>query len=128
MLWTWLYIPYLNWQFWFFGPSLPKEGISGRKQKNLKLPWNSTIVWTILYNKFQLKLAILIFWTKFGTLEYFQSRTERFGLFGPNLPKRLLLIQNRKSQCEHWILHSRISLKGRFRFFDQIYPKRLFRV
>ena len=31
----------LNWQFWFFGPNLPKKGITSRKQKKWTLLLNS---------------------------------------------------------------------------------------
>ena len=34
----------------------------------------------------------------------------QFWFFGPNLPKRLFLVENGKSEHLHWILHIRISL------------------
>ena len=38
-----VYVPNfsLNWQFWFFGPSLPKKGISSSKWKKWISPLNS---------------------------------------------------------------------------------------
>ena len=32
----------LNWQFWLFGPNLPKKGISIQKRKKWTSPFNST--------------------------------------------------------------------------------------
>ena len=69
----------LNWQFWFFRPNLPKKGVSCLKQKSENHHW-------ILHipinrgNKFQLKLTILISWTKFGQNEEFQSETNKVNI------------------------------------------------
>ena len=72
-----------------------------------------------LDNKFQLKVTILIFWTKFVQKECFRSKTEKmnraiafcivelaelpnfslnwqFWFFWPNLPKREFQVKNRK--------------------------------
>ena len=65
-----------NWQFWFLEPNLPQKGISGRKQKNWTLPFNSHIR-VSLGTKFHVKLLILIFWTKFTWKGYFRSKTEK---------------------------------------------------
>ena len=52
-------------------------------------------------------------------------------IFGPNLPKKGVLVQNRKSEYHHQILHIRISLGNKSQlkltiltFLDQICPKR----
>ena len=70
-------------------------------------------IWIILGGKFQLKLTILIFWTKFS-------------------PKRVLSTKNRKSKHHHWILHIWISLHGKCRlkltifiFWTKFFPKRV---
>ena len=44
---------------------MPKKGVSGQKQKKLTVPLNSAHL-VSLGAKFQLKLAILILWTKFA--------------------------------------------------------------
>ena len=97
---------------------MPKKGISGLKQKE----W-----------KFQLKLTILIFWTKFAQKGYFRFKTERvnttiefcifelnqvpnfslnrqFWFFRPSLPKKVFLVKKGgKKEHHHWMLHIRIN-------------------
>ena len=65
-----------NWQFWFFGPNLPKKVFP---VKNRKSEHHHGIlhIWISLDTKFQLKLIILSFWTKFTQKRYFQSKTEQ---------------------------------------------------
>ena len=65
-----------NWQFWFFGPNLPKKVFP---VKNRKSEHHHGIlhIWISLGTKFQLKLIILSFWTKFTQKMYFQSKTEQ---------------------------------------------------
>ena len=53
-----------NWQFWFFGPNLPKKGIEHHHR--------FLHIWISLSTKFQPKLKILSFWTKFTQKGYFQ--------------------------------------------------------
>ena len=84
-----------------------------------------------LDTKFQLKLTILIFWTKFAKKGYFQSKAEKlnitieFCIFElvqePNFsastdifyfldqvcPKRVFSVKNGKSKHHHWILDFR---------------------
>ena len=65
-----------NWQFWFFGPNLPKKVFP---VKNRKSEHHHGIlhIWISLGTKFQLKLIILSFWTKFTQKRYFKSKTEQ---------------------------------------------------
>ena len=65
-----------NWQFWFFGPNLPKKVFP---VKNRKSEHHHGIlhIWISLGTKFQLKLITLSFWTKFTQKRYFQSKTEQ---------------------------------------------------
>ena len=65
-----------NWQFLFFGPNLPKKVFP---VKNRKSEHNHGIlhIWISLGTKFQLKLIILSFWTKFTQKRYFQLKTEQ---------------------------------------------------
>ena len=86
-----------------------------------------------LGTKYQLKLTTLIFWTKFNKKRFFRPKTEgvnttiefcivelvsvpnfslnwQFCFFGPNFPKKVLSVENRKSQLYHWIVDIRISL------------------
>ena len=67
-----------------------------------------------LSTKFQLKLGILIFWTKF-------------------VPESVFTIRNGKSKYHHWILHLRISLGTKFQvkltlliFWTKFVQKRCF--
>ena len=71
----------LDWQFWFLGPNLLKKWNSGpdKKKKNEYHYWILHI-WISLCPKFQLKLIILIFWTKFFQKGYFQSRAEKVNI------------------------------------------------
>ena len=74
---------------------MPKKGISGQKQKSAHDHW---ILHTriSLGTKFQIKLTIQIFWTKF-------AQNSIFGL-------------KQKSEHHYWILNSRISLCTKFQF------------
>ena len=65
-----------NWQFWFFGPNLPKKVFP---IKNRKSEHRHGILhfWIILDTKFQLKLITLSFWTKFTQKRYFQLKTRQ---------------------------------------------------
>ena len=65
-----------NWQFWLFGPNLPKKVF---QVENRKSEHNHGIlhIWISLSRKFQLKLTILSFWTKFTQKRYFQSKTDQ---------------------------------------------------
>ena len=62
----------------FFGPSLPKKGISSQKRKKGKSEHQHWIldIRISLGTKFQLNLTILIFLTKFAKKGYFRSETE----------------------------------------------------
>ena len=95
-----------------------------------------------LGTKFQLTLTIIIFLTKFGQKGFFWSKTEKANttyflhnsaysnqssakfqlkrtillllVFGPNLPKKVLPVENRKSEHHHEILDICISLDTKF--------------
>ena len=109
--------------------------------------------------KFQLKLPILNFLTRFAPEGFFWSNTEKvmstpyifytilhiqislvrnfcsnwqFWFFGINLPKKVFLVKNWKSEHYHSIPHIQISLGIKFPlkltiliFFYQICPKRV---
>ena len=65
-----------NWQFWFFGPNLPKKVFP---VKNWKSEHHHSIphIQISLGTKFQLKLTILIFLTRFAQKGFFWSKTEK---------------------------------------------------
>ena len=65
-----------NWKVWFFGPNLPKKVFP---VENRKSEYHHGIlhIWISLGTKFQLKLIILSFWTKFTQKRYFQLKTEQ---------------------------------------------------
>ena len=85
------YIPNfsLNQQFWFSGPNLPKKSFSSQNTENVH-HHRMLHTYISLGTKFQLKLIILFFWTKFAQKGYFQK--------------------HRKKEQHHWILHIQISL------------------
>ena len=53
-----------NWRFWSFGPNWPKEIFPVKNIKSEHL-YGILHIWINLGTKFQLKLIILNFWTKF---------------------------------------------------------------
>ena len=63
-----------NWQFWIFGPNLPKKGISHWKWKHHHLILHIRIS---LGTKFQFNLIIFNFRTKFAQKRYSRSKTEK---------------------------------------------------
>ena len=65
-----------NWQFWFFGPNLPKKVFPAKNWKREHHHWIPHIQIS-LGTKFQLKLIILSFWTKFTQKRYFQPKAEQ---------------------------------------------------
>ena len=66
-----VYIPHfsLNWQFQIFGPNMPKKLFPVEKWKSEHHYWILHI-WISQGTKFQLKLTILVSWTKFTQNEY----------------------------------------------------------
>ena len=52
-------------------------------------------IFELVYEQFQLKLKILVFWTKI-------------------CPKRVFLVENRKRQHHHWVVHVWLSLGSKF--------------
>ena len=65
-----------NWQFWFFGPNLPKKVFPVENRENEH--YHGILhIWISLGTKFQLKLIILSFRAKFTQKRYFQSKTEQ---------------------------------------------------
>ena len=129
----------LNWQVWCFGWSnFSKNGIFGWKEKSQLHFW-ILLIWISLDTKFQLKLTILIFWTKFTHGVFLEKKTEKvninteiwiskliwisnyslnwqFCFFSPDqiCPKRVFLVKSRESEHHHWILHIWISLGIKF--------------
>ena len=134
-----------------------KKGVLGLKQKKWTQPLNSA--YSISPGtKFQLKVTILIFWTKFAQRGCFWSKTEKmkstiefcifelvwvpnfslswqFWFLGPRFPKRVIPVKNIKSEHHHWILHIQISGGTKFQFkltilifFYQICSKKEFPV
>ena len=78
----------LNWRFWVF--NLPGKSTSDQKQKSEHQHWILYILIISLGTKFQLKMKILNFWTKFT--------------------QSVFLVGNKKSELYHWILHIWIGL------------------
>ena len=109
----------LNWQYWQFGPNLPKKGILIESEKSEHCHWILHIRIS-LWIKFRLKLTILTIWTKFAqkrhsgqkpkkwtaSLNSGYSNYSRYQI----CPKRLFPVKNEKGEQHHWILHIRIRL------------------
>ena len=68
-----------NWQFWFFGPNLPKKVFPVKNWKSEHHHWILHIQIS-LGTKFQLKLTILIFLTRFIQKGFFWSKTEKVNI------------------------------------------------
>ena len=83
----------LNWQFWFFGPNLPKKGVSGLKGKKWTPPLDSA------YSNSRYQIS---------------AEIDNFNFLGQICPKNVFSVWNRKSEHHHWILHIRISLGTKF--------------
>ena len=79
-----------------FLPSLTKKGFSGLKQKK----WTPHIFYIILHIQISL-------------VQNFNSNWQ-FRFFGPNFPKKVFPVKNRKSKHHHEILHILISLGTKF--------------
>ena len=90
-------------------------------------------IWIRLSTTFQLRLTIVIFWTKFAKNgSYFQSKTDKidttiefcifelafvsnftlnnFEFLDQICPRKIFMVKNRKSEHHHWIPHIQISL------------------
>ena len=65
-----------NWQFWFFGPSLPKKVFPVEKRKS-EHHHGILQIWISVGTKLKIKLIIVIFSTKFTQKIYFQWKTEK---------------------------------------------------
>ena len=65
-----------KWQSRFFLPNLPKKVFPVENTKSEHRP-GILHIWISLGVKFQLKLIILSFWTKFTQKRYFKSKTEQ---------------------------------------------------
>ena len=65
-----------NWQFWFYGQNLPKKIVPVKNWKSEHHHWIPHIQIS-LRTKFQLKLTILIFLTRFAQKGFFWSKTEK---------------------------------------------------
>ena len=65
-----------DWQFWVFGSNLPKKVLPVGHRKS-EHHHGILRFWMSQGTKFQLKLIILSFWTKFTPKRYFRSKTER---------------------------------------------------
>ena len=76
-----------NWQFWFFGPNLPKKvfPIKNRKSEHRH---GILHIWIILGTKFQLKLTILSFWTKFTPKKVFSVENKTDFTWNPQPQKQ----------------------------------------
>ena len=82
----------LKSQFCIAGPSLPKNGISGLKQKKCASLLKSAYSYQPQY-EIQLQITISIFRTKFTQKRNFQSKTEKV-----NIPLELCIFKLVKTQ------------------------------
>ena len=89
----------LNKQFRIFERHIPKKAIYNQNYRKSTSHW-ILHVWINLGTKFQLKLTILIFWTKFFQKGYFWSK-------------------KKKSGHHHWFPHFWISLQPFTKYLRQ---------
>ena len=72
----------LDWQFWHFGPNLPKGAFLIENVKSEHRHWILHIRISLGIN-FHLKLPILIFWTKFWSISDQKLKSWRASLNSP---------------------------------------------
>ena len=130
----------------------PKRVFLIKTRKSEHHHWNLHI-WISVVTKFQLKMIILTFWTRFAHNGYFRSKIEKIehhhwilhvlirvctkfqlklimSRLDQNCPKRLFPVENEKNEQHHWILHIRIrlatklALKWQFWHFGANLPKK----
>ena len=136
-----------------FGTKIAQKRVFLLKKRTKK--WHHHWIFHIqisLGTKFQLKMAIFIFWNKFPQKGLFWSKTEmnitmefcifklfwkpnfsliwKFRFSGPNLPKRLFPVENGRNEHHHGVLYIQIRLGSKFQptltvsiFLSQICPK-----
>ena len=103
----------LKWQFWFFGPNFPKNGISGLKRKKWASPLNLHIQIS-QSTKFPLKKTILGFWTKFFQKKYFRSKTEEMSITNNFCILKLDLVRNFSLKWQFWFFGPNLPQNGIF--------------
>ena len=123
-----------------FMTKFAQKGYFRSKMKKVNITIQFAIFELIsLTTKFQLKLTILLAWTKFCPRRVFpvenrqsedhywilhigislgtKSHFKQFWILGPNLPKKCFSsVEKEKSEHHHWILHTWISLGAKFQF------------
>ena len=100
-----------NWQFWFFGPNFPKKVSPVQNRKSEQRHWILHIRIS-LFTKFQLKLTILIFWTKFVQKGYFQSKTEKVNITIKFCIFKLVQVPNFSLHWQFWFFWTKFAQKG----------------
>ena len=105
----------LSWRFWFSGPNLPKKGISDWKQKKWTSHW-ILLIWISLGTKFQLKLAILIFWIKFTQKGYFWSKIEKVKTITEFCIFELILCTKFQLELTILIIWTKFAQRGYFQY------------
>ena len=95
-------------KFLFFEPNSPKKGASHPKQKKWTPPLNSA------YSKFQLKLIIFIFWTKFAPKRCFRSKTENVNTTIEFCIFELVYVLTFSLNWQFWFFLSNLPEKGVF--------------
>ena len=139
---------------------MPKKRISGwkKRRKEIKIAIKFCIFKICdsefcICAKFQVKLTILILWTKFAQKAYFRSKTkseqhhwilhiwislgttfqlktENFDFLDQICRKMVFPVEKRNSEHYQWILHIRIVVKNKFQLklavllFGQNFPKK----
>ena len=102
-----------NWQYWFFGPILPKKlfPVKNWKREHHWIPH----IQISLGTKFELILTILIVLTRFTQKGFIWSKTEKWTphIFNIILHIQISLVRNFSSDGQFW-------------FFGPNFPKRYF--
>ena len=93
---SWYQISALTDNFDSFLPDLSRKGFSSLKQKK----WTPHVFYIVLHIQISL-------------VRNFSSNWQ-FWFFGPNLPKKVFPVENRKSKHPHGVLYTWISLGTKF--------------
>ena len=93
----------LNWQFWFFGPNLPKEYLVKIGKK-----WTTYEFYTFQISKYQTSASRI----KFVPKGHFQSKTEKVNSTNKFYIFKLVLVPNFSLNWQIWFSGPNLPKKG----------------
>ena len=93
----------LNWQFWFFGPNLPKQYLVKIGKK-----WTTYEFHIFQISRYQTSTPMI----KFAPKEYFQSKTEKVNSTSKFCIFKLVLLPNFSLKWQFWFSGPNLHEKG----------------